>query len=122
MNAMSPIAIIDDDASMKDALVGLLDSMGIDAQGYVSAEDFLEASGKTRFACIVTDLQMPGLDGIELLATLRARGDTVPVIVITAQSRPGLEDRALAAGALCLLRKPFEADALLACLARALPP
>jgi FixJ family two-component response regulator len=114
------IAIIDDDASMLNALVSLVRSFGYDADGFVSAEAFLGCGSLRGFACIVSDVQMPGMNGIELKQHLAARQCSTPVIIITARHDQGLEERALASGAACFLRKPVAADALIDCLERAL--
>ncbi len=114
------ISIIDDDDSLRSAIVGLVRSLGYRANGYANAEDFLAANDASRSAAIVTDIQMPGLSGIELKHRLVADGCTVPVIMITARAEPGLRERALESGALCVLRKPFAAEALIDCLERAL--
>jgi FixJ family two-component response regulator len=114
------IAIIEDDDSLRPALIGLVRSLGYEGEGFPSAEAFLDAGAQHRAACLVTDLQLPGLGGLELKVKLAASGCTLPAIVITARGEPALEERALACGALCLLRKPFEADALIAAIERAL--
>ncbi len=72
------------------------------------------------FACIITDLQMPGMSGLELKQHLVARQFAMPVIMITAHYEPGLEERALASGAVYFLRKPFDGDTLIGCIERAL--
>jgi len=113
------ISIIDDDESLRTALVGLMRSFGYRAESYADAKAFLEAEAG-RSACIITDIQMPGLSGIELKQRLSREGVTTPVIMITARTEPGLKDRALASGALCFLEKPFAPEALAACVARAL--
>jgi FixJ family two-component response regulator len=100
--------------------VGLVRSLGHQASGFASAEDFLAADQAGRSAAIVTDIQMPGLSGIELKERLSASGCAAPVIMITARSEAGLQERALASGALCVLKKPFAAEALIECLERAL--
>ena len=114
------ISIIDDDDSLRRALVRLIRSLGYDVRGFGSAEEFAESGATEKFACIITDIQMPGMSGIELKQLLSTRDCTVPVIMITARHEAGLEEKALAAGAACFLRKPFEADVLIACLERAL--
>ncbi len=114
------ISIIDDDESLRSALVGLVRSLGYRASGFASAEDFLGADDPGQSAAIVTDIQMPGLSGIELKERLTAKGCAAPVIMITARSEPGLQERALASGALCVLKKPFAAEVLIECLERAL--
>jgi FixJ family two-component response regulator len=114
------ISIIDDDDSLRAALVGLVRSLGYRASGFANAEDFLAADQAGASAAIVTDIQMPGLSGIELKERLTADGCTAPVIMITARAEPGLQERAFASGALCVLKKPFAAEALIDCLERAL--
>lgn len=114
------VSIIDDDDSLRAALVGLVRSLGYRASGYGSAEDFLAGGGASESACIVTDIQMPGLSGIDLKQHLTQSGCIAPVIMITARTEQALQDRAMASGALCVLKKPFEAEALVACLERAL--
>jgi FixJ family two-component response regulator len=107
---------------MRSAIVALVRSAGYEAQGFASAEDFLGSGTVESFACIITDIQMPGMSGIELKEHLTACQCPVPVIMITARHDLGLEQRAMASGAACFLRKPFEADALIRCLEGALNP
>ena len=114
------ISIIDDDESMRKAVVALVRSAGYDAQGFASAEDFLGSGTIRGSACIITDIQMPGMSGIELKRHLAASQNTVPVIMITARHDPDLEGQAIASGAACFLRKPFDGDALVRCLEDAL--
>lgn len=114
------ISIIDDDASLRTALVGLVRSLGYRAESYESAESFLNAPASSGSACIVTDIQMPGLSGIDLKDQLVARGIAAPVIMITARAEAALHEKAKASGALCVLQKPFAAEALIGCLERAL--
>ena len=121
MDSAQPlIAVIDDDASLRRALVSLLRSEGYGAEGYGSAEAFLAAGDETGPRCIISDIHMPGLSGIDLKAALDQRGPSVPVILITARTEPALLDRADACGAAALLVKPFEAEILIASLDRAL--
>jgi FixJ family two-component response regulator len=110
------ISIIEDDDSLRRALVGLIRSLGHDARGFESAEEFAASTAMRSSACIITDIQLPGLSGIELKQLLAERCCPVPVIMITARHEAGLEERAIAAGAACYLRKPFAADALIECL------
>lgn len=114
------IAIIDDDEAMRVALVGLVRSYGYEARGFAGGEDFLAAAALQDFDCIVTDIQMPGMSGIELKQALEARKSCVPVIMITARTDEGIETRVLATGARCLLRKPIVPGALLDHIAGAL--
>lgn len=111
------IAIVEDDDSLRPALVGLVRSMGYDGEGFASAEAFLESDSPGRAACLVSDYQLPGISGLDLAARL-APG--LPMILVTARTERSIDDRARAGGILCLLRKPFEADDLAACIRRAL--
>ncbi len=112
------ITIIDDDDSLRTALAGLVRSLGYHASEFASAEDFLASTGNSD--CIVTDIQMPGLSGIELKHELTRKGDETPVIMITARGDAGLEQRARASGASCFLKKPFETSELVTCIESAL--
>jgi FixJ family two-component response regulator len=114
------ISIIDDDVATRLALAALMRSKGFEAKVYESAEDFLQAGVLETSQCIITDIQMPGLSGIDLKRRLNDSKCTVPVIMITARAEKRLHDLALESGAFCLLRKPFKSHALLACVERAL--
>jgi FixJ family two-component response regulator len=114
------IAVIDDDEPFRTALVESLYSVGYRARGFASAEEFFAASGESSCDCVITDVHMPGMSGLDLQRLLVARDRRVPVIMITARGDPGLEARAAAGGAVCLLRKPFGADALIGYLEKAL--
>jgi FixJ family two-component response regulator len=114
------ISVIDDDESFRTALVGLLHSLGYKTQGFGSAAEFINSGGEGSCDCIITDFKMPGMNGLELIQLLAARGSTVPVIMVTGCSEPKLEAKALAGGAHCLLMKPFEDDALIGYLEAAL--
>jgi FixJ family two-component response regulator len=114
------IAVIDDDDPFRDALVEALLSLGYEAQGFASAEEFVKADGQVACDCVITDIHMPGMSGFDLKRLLTALGSGVPVIMITARTEPDLEARTAASGAICLLKKPFETAALLEGLNRAL--
>jgi FixJ family two-component response regulator len=114
------VSIIDDDASVRGAIVALVRSAGYEARGFASAVEFLASGAAESSACIITDIQMPGMSGIELKGHLEASRLLVPVIMITARHDPGLEEAAKASGAACFLRKPFDANVLIACLEYAL--
>jgi FixJ family two-component response regulator len=114
------IAVIDDDEPFRTALVESLYSLGYRARGFASAEEFFAASGESSCDCVITDVHMPGMSGLDLQRLLVTRDWRVPVIMITARGEPGLEAKAVASGAVCLLRKPFGADALIGCLEKAL--
>ena len=114
------ISIIDDDVATRLALAALMRAKGFDAKVYKSAEDFLQAGALETSRCIITDIQMPGLSGIELKQRLNSGKCTIPVIMITARAEKRLHDLALKSGAFCLLRKPFKSRALIECVERAL--
>jgi FixJ family two-component response regulator len=113
------VAVIDDDPSFRAALVDSLCSLGYGVCGFASAEDFIAANVEGSCDCIITDIHMPGMSGLDLKRLLKARNSRVPVIMITAHEEPGLEASASAIGSICLLRKPFEASALTGQLERA---
>ncbi len=110
------IAVIDDDDSFRVALVESLSSLGYGVDGYASAEDYIRGIGGKSFNCVVTDIHMPGMSGLDLMKRLAAQGSTTPVVLITARSDANLEAKATAAGAVCLLRKPFEIKDLIGCI------
>ncbi|MFH0297200.1 response regulator [Bradyrhizobium sp. 31Argb] len=114
------ISIVDDDPSMRDALASLIRSLGHDVRAFASAEEFLASHQLERFSCAITDIQMPGMNGFELKRQLSLHHGAVPVIMITARAEPDLEERAMSSGAASFLRKPFEAETLVGCLAQAL--
>jgi len=114
------IAVIDDDESFRPALVESLSSLAYGVRDFSSAEDFTASGQEGSYDCIITDVHLTGMSGIDLKKKLAGRGIDVPVIMITAHSDPGLEGRAVASGAVCLLRKPFESKALIDCLKKAL--
>ena len=114
------IAVIDDDDTFRAALVGSLLSLGYEARGFTSAENFVAEDGQISWDCVITDIHMPGLSGLDLKRLLTALDREVPIILITARTELDLEARAAASGAVGLLRKPFETAALLRCLEAAL--
>ena len=120
MTAGHLISIVDDDASMREALVGLVRSLGYDVRDFASAEDFLASKDLGSFSCAITDIQMPGMNGFELKRELSTCHGSLPVIMITALTEPGIEEKAMCSGATCFLRKPFEAQLLVSCLQRVL--
>jgi FixJ family two-component response regulator len=114
------IALIDDDASFRTALYESLLSLGYSVNTFASGIDFASAGGERSYDCIITDVNMPGMSGTELMKILSARGSRVPVIMVTGRGEPALEAQTGPGGAICVLKKPFETEALLACLRRAL--
>ena len=102
------------------ALVESLRSLGYGARGFASAEEFISWEADKSCDCVITDIHMPGMSGLDLARQLTGRRRGVPVVMVTARSDLGIDARAAANGAICLLRKPFETDALIDCLERAL--
>jgi FixJ family two-component response regulator len=115
------ISIIDDDTHVRLATVNLMRAIGLAAVGFASAEDFLAADRMDDSACLIVDVQLPGLSGLELQERLRAEGETVPVIFITAFVDERVRSSAMSGGAIGCLGKPFDTKSLLECLAKALP-
>lgn len=114
------ISIIDDDGPTREAVAALMRAKGFLPSTYESAEGFLNARAQDTSQCIITDIFMPGLSGIELKQRLNHDACTVPVIMISARLEERSESEALACGAFCVLRKPFKAHALIQCIERAL--
>jgi FixJ family two-component response regulator len=114
------VAIIDDDDSLRDALSGLVRSLGYTVQLSPSADLYIPMMIQERPDCIVTDIQMPGMDGIAFKHWLDDQGHAIPLIMITARTEESLLARAREAQPFCLLRKPFDADQLIGCIDRAL--
>jgi FixJ family two-component response regulator len=114
------ICIIDDDEAARSAVAALVRASGYEALAYDSAESFLASAELARSSCIITDVQMPGLTGIDLKRRLDAVACHTPVIMITARVEERLHAQARDSGAFGFLRKPFKASALLDCVRRAL--
>lgn len=120
MLKQSVVAVIDDDESVRKALASLLRSLGIAVCTFGGASEFLGSPRRTEAACLIVDVQMPGMDGLELQERLIALGQRVPIIFITAYPDAKVRDRALAAGAAAFLGKPFAAQELIRCTEDAL--
>ena len=114
------IAVVDDDESFRPALVESLSSLGYGVRDFPSAEDLVASGSEMSYDCIITDIHLTGMSGIDLKSQLTRRGVNVPVIMITGRSDPTLEVKAAAGGAVGLLRKPFESSTLVAHLERVL--
>jgi FixJ family two-component response regulator len=106
------IAIIDDDASVRATTDSLVRSLGYVVFTFASAEDFLRSNRLDDLACVIADVQMPGMSGVELQAHLIAQGSRVPFIFFTAFPDEQIRAQALKAGAICYLTKPFDGDSL----------
>ena len=110
------ISIIDDDASVRVATHRLVRSLGYSAHTFASADEFLQSSQLNDTSCVVADVQMPGMSGIELHNFLQTQGRQLPIIFITAFPEESVRARALEAGAVGFLSKPFDARTLIKCL------
>jgi FixJ family two-component response regulator len=110
------IAIVDDDESVCHAIKGLVRSLGMGANTFASGQefiDFIEAMPSQRFDCVILDVQLPGLNGLDVQDRLKKRGNRFPTIFITAHDEVNVRERALAAGAAAFLSKPFNAELLI---------
>ena len=114
------ISIIDDDESMRCAVKSLVTSLGLNARTFASAEEFLRSSQVEHTSCLITDLQMPGLNGVELQRMLLAQGHHIPIIFMTAFPEERMRTRAIEAGALGFLSKPFESQMLINLIEKAI--
>ncbi len=120
LSMLSVISVIDDDASVRAAADNLLSSHGYLVHTFVSAEDFLQSAHPDDCSCVVADVQMPGMSGLDLLTHVRTRGNDVPFIFITAFPDESVRARALKVGAICFLAKPFAGRVLINCIETAL--
>ena len=114
------ISIIDDDESMREAIKGLMRSLGYRVEAVASGQEFLSSRLALRTSCVIADMQMPGMTGLELYQRLSTSGKPIPTILITAYPDDGVRERALSAGVVGYLSKPFEEDDLLVCVRSAL--
>jgi FixJ family two-component response regulator len=120
--APSVISVIDDDPSIRVAANNLLRSRGYTVHTFASAEEFLLSPHIGETSCVIADVQMSAMSGLDLPAAMRAKGYIAPFIFITAFPDDALHARAMKAGAICFLAKPFAAPALIKCLQTALAP
>ena len=116
----SLIAVIDDDESVREAVTGLLRSFGYHAVALERAEDFLNYRDLPKTACLIADVQMPGMTGPDLQLHLITSGKPIPTILITAYPDPTVRARALQNGVRCYLAKPFRDEELLSCIRSAI--
>ena len=116
------VYLVDDDVSIRRALTRLLKSLGIETVAFASAEAFLQAGPWAPEACLILDVHMPGMKGWDLLEHLRTAGIALPVIIITAYNDAQTHDRAMQAGIVAYLQKPFDDQTLLEALWQAYRP
>ncbi|MDB5611873.1 MAG: two-component system response regulator [Bradyrhizobium sp.] len=120
MSTLPVISVIDDDASVRGATNNLLRSHGYTVHTFASAEEFLRSAHLNDTSCVIADVQMPAMSGVDLLILVRAQGYRAPFIFITAFPDQSVRARALKAGAICFLGKPFAGPTLIQCLDAAL--
>jgi FixJ family two-component response regulator len=107
------VVIVDDDELIRDSLNGLMKAAGVPALTFASAEEFLNSGQQERTACLIADIRMPGMSGLELQSRLNRDNLRIPIIFITAQGDEKMRMQALRAGAVEFLAKPIDDDALL---------
>ena len=115
------VAAVDDDRRVRESVQSVLESAGYEAVTFESAEAFLDSGVLSRVICVLADVRLPGIDGIELQHRIRAARPTLPVIFMTAHDDDGIRQRALQDGAVAFLVKPFDGGELLEHVARAMP-
>jgi FixJ family two-component response regulator len=120
MGSVPVISVVDDDESVRQSLGGLMRSVGFGVKVFSSAEEFLNSDDPRKTNCLILDVRMPGMDGFELQRRLEAGQYEIPVIFITAHGDEDLRQRALIAGAVDYLLKPFSEEALLSAVQAAL--
>jgi FixJ family two-component response regulator len=114
------VSIIDDDQALRESIVDLVKAMGLEAQEFERAEDFLHSDSIARTTCLITDMRMPGMSGLDLHERLAARGEAIPTIVITAFPKESDRARARRNGVIYYLAKPFDLNQLADCITSAL--
>lgn len=114
------VAIVDDDPSIRNATRDLLKAAGFLTATFEDAESFLGSASRASTACLVADMRMPGMSGLELYKALVASGDGIPTVIITAHPEQVAQSRAREAGITCYLSKPFAPDDLVECVREAL--
>ena len=114
------ISIVDDDDSVREATTGLVRSLGYSAATFGSADEFLASNRMADTSCLISDVQMPGLSGLELQHYLADRGYSVPIVFVTGYLEEKAREQAMEAGAIAFLVKPFSEEQLIVCLEAAL--
>ena len=117
---MPSVAIVDDEEGIRKALGRLLRAAGLEAHGYANGQEFLTAAAERRPDCVVLDLHMPGISGLQVLRKLKATGLLLPIVVITAHDEAETREQCLSTGARAYLRKPLEDRVLLNAISVAL--
>jgi FixJ family two-component response regulator len=120
MSARHRIAVVDDDNSVRRALCRLLRSADLEAHSYASGREFLEAIGSSLPDCLVLDLRMPDMNGLEVQRHLTENGFRVPVVMITGHDEPGMQAKCISAGVSTYLRKPLDEKSLLEAIEQAI--
>jgi FixJ family two-component response regulator len=115
------VAVVDDDPSMLNAAESLLHAQGFATMVFVSAEEFLDRGAVTQVDCLLLDIHLGGMSGIELRRRLKGSGSTLPIIFMTALDDEATREQALKAGCVAFLRKPFEARQLIKAIKMAVP-
>jgi len=114
------VAIVDDEEPVRKALKRLLRASGLDAESYANGQEFLDAAAEHRPDCVVLDLHMPGMSGLQVLRKLKDAGQRLSIVVITAHDEPETRERCIDAGACAYLRKPLEDRLLLNAISAAM--
>jgi FixJ family two-component response regulator len=120
MNTTALISIVDDDESLRDALKSLIDSVGFRSEVFDSGEEFLNSPVVSQTDCLITDVRMSGMSGLELQDRLKAANSSIPIVFISAHDDREARARALRAGAVDFLQKPFSEDSLLGAISAGL--
>lgn len=119
---MQTVFVVDDDPAMRDSLKWLLESEGLSVETHATAEDFLDTYDPDRAGCLVVDVCLPGMNGLDLQDELNARGIRLPVVIVTGYGEAATKARALKAGALDFIEKPLSVEVLLGRIHQALEP
>lgn len=106
------VAVVDDDSSVRRALQRILTVLDVSVEGFASGEEFLQSLGTERPDCVVLDLHMPGLSGLEVQQIIKKLDERLPVVIVTGHHEPGMRRRCLLAGAAGYLRKPIDVEVL----------
>lgn len=122
LKAKPLICVVDDDESCREAIAGLMKWLGFDVRTFASAVEFLASTDVAGSSCVITDVQMPNMTGLELHKRLLELGHAIPTILITAYPDEVVSERALAAGVIRYLSKPLDSDTLIECVRSAVKP